>query len=458
MVPRAEPQPAFSVRLLPNAFEAKDGNAAIHYLHAIAFAEQSIGLQAKLDFERRNHQAAVEAGKSPGELPPHSWRISRPEELPLQEVKDYLVYTEFQTRYLRQAWQRKQCDFDRRILEVDSPLAYLLPEIQSMRELAWQQQLRFLVAIAEDRVDDAVEIFGQQLAIGHHLSQEPFLVSSLVGIACAGIGWTDSFFLSEHPQAPNLYWALAALPNPLVDLGYSLAFEGEMLFEQFKELRDVDENPRSDLYWSRFVDRMGDVLQEFADQLGFPQKRGINGFAEEVVTGVPGARRYLLEVVGMTGEQIDHLPAAQVYFLAVRRFHERFRDEWLKLKHVPYQKLNEPAFAFRPKLDAAFAEYGSMTSLSKMVFPAVQSALTASTRNQQQLALLQTVESIRHHLATRGNSLPNSLDELELPAPLDPASGEAFEYFLHDQGATLRGTAFPNLRYQLDMRVAESDR
>ena len=166
-----------------------------------------------------------------------------PQDLPLDEVRKFLQLTSFQTHFLREAARRRNLDLNRNMRQVKDPIAYLLPEIQAMRELARTQNLRCKVAIAEGRLDDAIEILGQQYAMAWHLGQDEFLVSNLVGIACTSIAWEDALHLVQHPKAPNLYWAFASLPRPLVDLRQANAFERQFLYEQVKVLREVDEMP-----------------------------------------------------------------------------------------------------------------------------------------------------------------------------------------------------------------------
>ncbi len=454
LVPKSEAKPALSVQLIPNEFDRKEGNAAIFYLQAMGFLEQTYAQRAKYDFEQESRKAATDAGKEPDDAPPHSWRATRPENLPIDEVKKYLQLTSFQPHYLAEAVQRKDCDFDRRIREVENPVMYLLPEIQMLRELARLQSLRFLLAIAEDRSEDAIAVLGQQLALGAHMSQEPFLVSNLVGIACAGIGMADAYYLSEHTNSPNLYWAIAALPQPLVDSRASLAYEREFLFEQFKQLREVNETPLPDAYWSRFLESFAESMSGIADESDTLQQFGKSGLTAMVAAGVPGAKRFLLEVESMPIDKINELPSTQVFFLAVRRHYERARDELMKLQYVPEWKRSAIGKQTNELSQEEVNKFGMITTLSRLVLPATQAMMTAQTRLQQQLAMFQTVESIRHHLATKGNKLPNSLEELELPAPVDPISGMPFDYIRHQEGATLSGSALPGIRYQIELRPA----
>lgn len=445
--PQREAQPALSIQLIPNKFHRKNGNAALFYLQAMGLFERSAVQQAKRDFEREQREAVLAEDGNAYNAPPYSWVNAPPNEVPVEALKNYLVYTSFQPRYLAEAAQREECDFDRRIQEVDNPIGYLLPEIQSMRELVRQQSLRFILAVAEDRPHDAVEILGQQLALGSHIGQDHFLVSALVGVACANIGMIDAFYLCEHPDAPNLYWAVAALPNPLVDMRPSLSFERELLFMQFKQLAEVDETPRSDDYWKQFVSDFIPTIQQLEPSIGSLGEVGI-------ALGVPGAKRYLREVVGLDDETLQQLPNTQIFFLAVRRYYERSRDELFKAFYAPGQRA-----AIFEKSGESLAEdmneFGIITMPANVLLPAIQAVDSAQRRLQQQLALLQTVESIRHHLATHDDAFPKTLDELELPVPRDPATDQPFEYELTKETAKLTGGVFPGLRYEFVLKVKQ---
>ncbi|MCA9140212.1 MAG: hypothetical protein KDB00_25750, partial [Planctomycetales bacterium] len=136
------------------------------------------------------------------------------------------------------------------------------------------------------------------------------------------------------------------------------------------------------------------------------------------------------------------------------KYHERVRDEMFKWEFVsPWDRERVRGLA-DANLQRNTQDYGLITSFSGLVLPAVQSAMSAKTRLDQQLAYLQTVESIRNHLATHNNEFPNTLDDLVLPAPHDPFTGKKFQYVRHDQGATLTGASSPGLRYEFELRCS----
>jgi hypothetical protein len=242
--PKAEPRPALQYRLIPDDFDMLDANAAVYYLKAAGFFEQNSARQKVNQFQREALDRAQREGKRSSEVPPWLWQYLPPDELPVDEVKEYLRLMEFQTPSLREARRRDRFDMDRKVREADDFLAYLLPELQSMRELARTQSVWCRLAIAEGRIDDAIEITGQQFALGRHLGQDEFLVSNLVGMAIASFAWNDALQLLQHPDTPNLYWAFAAMPTPLVDLRHSLAIERQLLYQQLTRALPTTQDAR----------------------------------------------------------------------------------------------------------------------------------------------------------------------------------------------------------------------
>jgi hypothetical protein len=79
---------------------------------------------------------------------------------------------------------------------------------------------------------------------------------------------------------------------------------------------------------------------------------------------------------------------------------------------------------------------------------------SAFARCEQQLAILQTVEALRLHAAIRGG-LPESLAELPVPAPLDPATGRPIAYSVTGKRALLEpGQTSAGWRYRIIVHLA----
>jgi hypothetical protein len=460
--PQAEPRPALKHRLIPDEFDRLPGNAGVYYLKALGFLEQDSARDKLTQTLKEARSKAEKTGTPVQKVPPYVWLTTAPRDLPLAEVKEYLSLTRFQPEMIRDAALRDRFDMDRNFREVDNPIAYLLPEVQNLRELARTQSVRCRLAIAEDRVDDAIAILGQQFAMARHLGQDEFLISSLVGIAISSIAWNDATYLVQHPKAPNLYWALAAMPTPLVDLRHSMAVERQFFYQQLKVLREVDETPRPAGYWQEFLDRFVEQMNYLMSELNLPSVLRDQELARTTMVGLiaaayPGARDYLIQEEHLPREQVDAYPTAQVVFLAMVRYHEKWQDEVFKWMYLPVWQVRSKANS--GTVDAAMHaegdKYGWYTMPTRVLLPAIRAARTAEARCDQGIAMLRTVEAIRMYAAAHEGQLPPSLDALPVPAPIEPFTGKTIDYEVFGDRAVLSGHSLPGIRYRFVLRIAK---
>ncbi|GAB5402684.1 MAG: hypothetical protein Aurels2KO_09150 [Aureliella sp.] len=434
--PAKEANPALSINFIPGDHERLDGNSAVHYLKALGFFEQTFARQKLTEYHQAESKRVQDGEIESDAVRPYIWLETPPAELPLEEVREFLSYTSFQPKILREAAKYRSFSGERNMAGTESPIMYLLPEIQSFREAARMQSLRCRLAITEDRVDDAVEIIGQQFAMANHLSQDIFFVSALVGCAIQGIANTDALYLAQHADTPNLYWAYASLPKPLIEMRQSYSFERNFLFEQIDALRDVDERPRPAGYWSDVIDRILPKLKDL-------EVEGVNitggdvsleaqrlALVTHLAGSYPGARDYLVEDLGMDAATVDAYPTVQTVLLAVCKVYLELRDAQFKLRHLDYPDVVRlDGFGkFQDLLRKRTDRIGAAAGIATALLPALHSIWAAENRCQLNIATAQTVESIRHYAATHDGALPKSLDQLELPAPKNPFTGELLEY------------------------------
>ena len=459
--PQAEPKPALKYRLVPDQFDLLEGNSAIYYLKAMGFLEQSQPAKMLQEFRDKYREQASEQGVRIDSLPPYSWEDMSPKELPVEEVKQYLSYSSFQIPLIAEATRRPEFTLDRNIRSIEQPIAYLLPEIQNIRELARTQSMRCRIAIAENRMADALAIQQQQITLANHLGNDEFIVSNLVGAAILGIAVQDMLYVLQQPDAPNLYWAFASLPTPIISSEQSLSFERQFLSLQVKALNEVNETPRPSGFWQDFIDRILPQLKGFEVE-GFsfgsddPQVTRAS-FVTYIAAAYPSAKRYLLEELKMDRKLVDSYPTAQVVFLAAKQYHARSADEAFKWFHIPYDQAQRlPAFKqFDEQRTIASRRLGWASAASDLMLPAVNAFRAAQTRSQQQVALLQTVEAIRMYAAANASKLPVSLSELPYPAPNDPFTGQPFSYKVDGDQALLSGEPTPQLQYRFKLSIAK---
>ncbi len=430
LTPAAEPKPALKVRLLPDNSELIEANSALYYLKAMGFIEQRTAAKKLQQFIDQQQKVADERGVTSYDVPPLSWQDMTPADLPLDEVKEYLSITAFQPAILAEATRRSGYSLDRDLRHVPSPIAYLLPEIQQMRDLARLQSLRLRVALREQRMDDALTILKQQFTMARHLGSDEFVVSNLVGAATLGMALQDLLYVLDDPHAPNLYWAIANLPSPMIDMNRALSFERQFMSMQLKAISEVDEQPRPAGYWQDFVDRILPQMRELdlrdARWMRSSPELERPAFVTVIAAAYPGAKRYLIEECGLDRAKVDAYPTAQTVFLAMKRFNERMVDEHFKWFGPAYhQAVEHPAFKGLDEiLETNSHKLGWAGLPTKELLTYIQGIRAAQNRPQQLLALLQIVEGIRMHAASHAGKLPATLDELTYPVPMDPISGE----------------------------------
>lgn len=240
----------------------------------------------------------------------------------------------------------------------------------------------------------------------------------------------------------------------------SLAFERQSLFEQVKVLREIDERPKNAGYWQEFIDRMlpqirGLDIYGLGAETTDPEMMRISVVAT-IAAAYPGAKRYLVENVGMDRDKVEAYTTAQTFFLAVKRFYEQTRDEHLKWQSIPFaQAITNGHFKnldVQLKVDSESVGWSSVPTT--MFLAPINIARAAQQRIQQMIAILQTVEAVRMHGAAHKGKLPISLESLSVPVPVDPYTGVPLLYELKNDQAVLTGHRLTGLQYRIVLRFA----
>ena len=207
-------------RLFPAFSERKEGNAVPIYLR-ITF-EQS-------DAERRYWTET-----------PKKWNALPVEEIPLTEAKEFIKRYQNFYRQFELGARRKTAEWNY-TLDQGSIIDVMLPDAQTMRNYVPMLLLRARVALAEGRFADASHWLETGFAFSQQVGSGPFLINSLVGIACANQFADCLFDYVALPEAPNLYWPLTAMPRPLIDLRHAMEMEQSVMEMQFPDLATVEQ-------------------------------------------------------------------------------------------------------------------------------------------------------------------------------------------------------------------------
>jgi len=413
------PTPALKYRLYPSYMDRKPGNAVPIYMR---FAHERS--QARRDELREK---------------PVAWNELPLEKLPLVEVKKYLGGYAYYFGQFDLGARRNTAEWNY-TLEIENPIALLLPDMQEMRLHAPMLVLKARTEIAERRYADAVRTLETGFSFSQQINEGPFLVTSLVAIAVANQFTDCTLELIQCSNAPNLYWALSVLPRPMLDLRHDYEFELTLIERQFPILADLDR--------SRVPEQWDATLAQFRNQReAFIQGDGAgssNYTALKPGTSssdpaskspdLPIAKKYLADVVGLSEAQIGAMPASQVLLLHIRNYYRELSDDAFKSTYLAgWQRQGldglDKTLKSLPDIEAAW--------LPRYLLPAIKRVNFRDVLLQRKLAALQVIEALRMHAAVQGR-LPEKLDDVVIvPLPLDPGTGKSFEYKKEGESAVL---------------------
>jgi hypothetical protein len=430
--PAAAPKPALRYQLLPEMRELNHGNAAQAYL--ICFMEQNNFFHGKEAVDNRE-----------------KWQTMPLKELPLKELH--------QGGYGKGQGPLTQADYAARLDSVDwqvlpkikkDTYKTLLPELQSLRNLASALKVRFRVEVAERRFDDALVTAKTLLTLARQLGEHPTMISELVGIAVVYVAVGPLEEMIEQPGSPNLFWALTDLPRPLVDLRKGAQSERLLLADLFAVLDD--QAPMTEAQLKAVVERVRALMKDLNLLRWQNEDVGdwLAGRAKEEAHVAAARKR--LAAVGLAEAKVKTFPALQVVLLDDKFAYEVRRDDALKTLALPYWQA-EPLLDLRPDLETDKSLFMGLISNFKKV-------RQAQARMEQRLALLCCVEALRTYAAEHDGKLPARLADIKLPLPDDPVTGKPFAYKLDGGAAILRGTppkgqekvAVYNVRYEVTIK------
>jgi hypothetical protein len=450
--PATAPTPTFKYRLTPSEAELRPGNAAMYYTRA--FAEGGVSATWKA-IEKDYGSDEVHGG-------PQSkgwYDVDRPlSDLPLDKMR--LAAMRFDT-YIKQCVargsQRQDCDWGRNLEELHGLeiIELLLPEIQESRSLSRAVMLQARVAVADGNYDRAIELLKMNYQMGRNVASDPILVSGLVGIAECGIGNHQLLELIAAKDSPNMYWAIAAMPRPLIDVLPAVRYElgwGARIFPVFGEAETAEHTPEE---WGRLLsESLIDAQRALGQGVSLNQLEARLGMTGLAVFVYPDAKKRLV-ASGMDSSRVEQMPVGQVLAIDAAREYRRIGDEFEKWWYLPFPTMK--AVANPDEIFKGNKLSGGMGRvMAGLLMPALQNVRNAQVRLNWQLNALQVVEAIRLHAAEAGK-LPASLDEIKsVHVPLNPATEQPYQYRLNNDTAVLElpfSDGFPNAAWRFEIKL-----
>lgn len=419
VTPAQPPVPVFKYRLTVEPFKTIPGNAITHYLRSLG--ENS--LNGPWNDARDQYGMDV-----------HAWyRLkTRVEDIPLDKLRQAAgLFDSYVDDHLRRATMCRDCDWglaveDLRGLET---IGFLLPSVQQTRSMARVLMLRNRLAVIDGRFDDSVDHLRMTYQLGQNVNELHFLVANLVGIAEVGMANEGLLDLIAAKDAPNMYWALAELPEPIISIRDSLRLESSFAMRCFPILMDVETAEYSKEKWSKSLSELIERIKETMElTTGSNRNPGTSIQSDflAVAAGMAGytaAKQRLLDA-GLDPDRVQGMAVAQVLLIDAARDCQILMNEMEKTFYVPYTKMGEFENQAESQVRGS-VRLGAI--LVNLLSPAIVQVRQAEVFVQAQVNLLMAIESIRNHIAKTGK-LPESLQELELPVRRNPLTDKPFEF------------------------------
>ena len=442
--------PALRYRFHYRDLERRDGNRAAYYRRAFDSIEQ-----IRRDLQQ-THSDDFDDWAQADAVPTDKLR---------QAVATLTESSTYDT--LARAVVAETCDWGFGLRELTGPdlVFFHLPECDGMRAAGRLLALKARLEIEEGQFDDAVESIRMAYQISRDIADCNLFVNKLVGIATAAMSHRQVAHFISKPNAPNLYWALASLEEPFIDMRPAFRFEAEIGMRLFPNLSRSDE-AHSPAEWSRL---MGGSLADFSRlgavfELQLPLADSPDWLNQLAATGVfvaayPDAKRQLI-ASGMDPADVEAMPVGKAVVMQQARVYQYLADEMEKHSYVPSDQLGNLSDVFPSE------EIGGQTAVGREylpvasgLLPAMVATRAAQLRTQREIASLQVIEAIRAHIANSGGKLPDTLDDISvLPVPVNPITKKPFAYQLYGDTAVidLPITDAPSLglsrRYEITVR------
>lgn len=404
LTPASEPVPAMAYRLLPTQMDKKIGNAALFYHSAAAMCPngESESVHDKID----------------------KWREMPVDELPRKEVEEALASFSRSFHQIELASQRTDCDWQ---TPIEEGFSMLLPNLATFRHITKAMQLQIRLKIADGQTDQAIEMIQHGVQMGWNIAEGPTLIQDLVGVAVTALMLGEVEELMQRPDSPNLYWALTALPDPMIDMYSAIEYEREALFIEFPQLRTLEDKVLTSSEASEIVSVFIRKLSELSGPSNEVPLEGLLPVGW-VMMHYSDAKEFL-SGRGYSKQRIEAMPASQAVLIYQKQEYLEMLDNMFKWFALPYHQSRPHLEQAEKHLSEHRRDKGIKANLFTILLPALYRVAFLQARLDRHIAILRTIEAIRMYAADHSGQLPGSLDGITVvPIPFDPVTGEEFIY------------------------------
>ncbi len=391
-------------RLLPPLLERRAGNAAVWWNQLLAYYNGSL----LTELDKRETRDKIEAWMAIpiGDPREKEFRAREPIVDKLQE-NGIFAKLDYAARFDACDWELP-CD-----LQIVDPYA---AELRARRSCGLLLAAKAHREIADRKYDDAVHTFQTGFALARDVGHRHLFISAALGTQIATLTAEQVEQFIQQPDAPNLYWSLVMVPEPLID--YHAGFESEMnnLYFGTPYLRDLDKKRLSNAQWDDLLARL----------LADCSKYHIDAPVTKIAEGYPRAKKYLIDN-GRKQAEVEAMPRSQVILLFTVRLYEELSDEQYKVWFLSYGDAAAEWQRQEGKMREGYRQEIIPLAASGQV--AFVDLKRVETRVPFFISRLRIFEALRIYAAAHDGSLPRQLTDIrEVPIPVNPYDGKPFTY------------------------------
>ncbi|MCA9186888.1 MAG: hypothetical protein R3E01_27405 [Pirellulaceae bacterium] len=451
VTPAPVPVPALRHRLTVSPLDCQPGNAAAYYRRALVDSEP----------ETLWGQLSQQFGEELDDW--YSISSTPLSDLPLNRLREASSLSEQNIEtHIRPATFRRDCDWDLGIEDMRGPqlVMVLLPEFHATRTISRFLSLRTRVAIADGDFDKALDHLRMNFRLAVNVGQEPLLICGLIGIAEASIAQQQIIEWIAAEDSPNLYWALAELPHPLIDLNRAVQFEMSLGPRIFPFIADAETTKHAPEEWSRLF---ADALKDYSQLFDSPRLGPLDGAWRQAVVAAssvavyPHAKKRLI-ASGIAAERIEQMPVGQVLAMDTlqewNRISNEVQKQWYLPFHLSRKQNTADLFRYDGPEDAIRRGYGFL--LAAGLLPSLEAVRSADARIEWQMRAVQVIEALRLHAANTAKLPAKLTDVTEVYVPVNPATNNAYQYRLENDTAILDlpfTDGFAGIAYRFEIKL-----
>jgi hypothetical protein len=422
LTPARPAEPALRCRLLPELLEQRPGNAADRFRKADEL------LRAAADDKTLDRVRA--------------WNKAPPDAFPRAEARALLKTLAKALAEAEAGALCESCDWGHTAARHDEWPGDVYVDTLTMRDLGAVFAARQRLELADGDTERALGTLRTLFALARRAGESPTHWGFEAGRALAVEAADRLEETLRRPDAPNLYWALADLPRPFLDLRRTLQHDRLFAYrfclgEHAAAAFDRNAEPLTPEATAELGRRLARNRPSFT---GTADRRA---FAFAVVRKDELAREALI-AAGRPRAKVEAMPSLQVAALHALLEYDEYLDECMKWQAAPYGEAERGlavAISRVVRADVA-SRNGSASSpalnLAPWLLPPIRKMVASRAALDRRLALLRCVEAIRDHAAAHDGRLPASLSDIkDLPLPLDPVTGRPFLYEVKGDAAVL---------------------